>query len=223
MVNSKISYHFKECVKCHPEPLQSTPNHFCSQVILLPLPLSVPSPTRSNNHTCCKLTAAIYKLQPHPVRSMYCTCDLPCAFRLNVLWYTINIWTWSSPFFLLHPAPQLQNSNLLFVPQNANSHFTPQRKQIKLLMALIIINICSYRIWRKFTNRMIRIITVLNCLFNHFFHGRYFLSFFCLEFMLRTFLRTLVFIKLQVIPHVRKQYSYWPTWQNQIIYTLSCT
>jgi hypothetical protein len=46
----------------------------------------------------------------------------------------------------LHPVPQLQKPNLLFVPQDANSHFTPQRKQIKLLSALIIFNICSYQI-----------------------------------------------------------------------------
>jgi hypothetical protein len=148
MVNFKVCYHFKECVYCHPEPLQSTPNHFCSQIIILPFPLSAPSPKRSTNHTCYKLNATIYIVQLHPLRSMYCTCDLPCAFSLNVLWHTINIWTWSSPSFLLHPAPQLQNPNLLFVPQDANSHFTPQTKQIKLLSALIVINICRYRIWR---------------------------------------------------------------------------
>jgi hypothetical protein len=56
----------------------------------------------------------------------------PLRLYLNNIWYTINILKWSSPPFLLHSAPQMQNPNLLFVPQNANSHFTPQTKQIKL-------------------------------------------------------------------------------------------
>ena len=41
MVNSKAAYHFKNYVKCHSEPLESTPSHFCSTIIFLPFP-SVP-------------------------------------------------------------------------------------------------------------------------------------------------------------------------------------
>jgi len=39
-----------------------------------------------------------------------------------------------------------QKPNLLFVPQDANSHFTPQTKHVKLLLALIIFNNCRYQI-----------------------------------------------------------------------------
>ena len=46
----------------YPEPLESTPNHSCSKIILLPFPFSARCPTRSTNHTCCnnKLVLTIF-------------------------------------------------------------------------------------------------------------------------------------------------------------------
>jgi len=110
LVNSKVYYHFDECLKYHLEVLEITPNHFSLKLFLIYFFPSTPGLANGILVTVITNSNSYPHYIPfelHPVLSIYCACELPCAFLLNIIWYIINIRTWYTPSFLLHPAPQL--------------------------------------------------------------------------------------------------------------------
>jgi len=73
-----------------------------------------------------------------------------------------------------------------------------------------------------FANQMIRNITVLKFLFNHFFTDGIFCHHSTKMIHSGPSVETSAFAKTQGVSNVRKKYSYWTTWQNRNIYRLSC-
>ena len=63
------------------------------------------------NSTIIINTTVWLPLNLHPLRSMYCTSDIPSDIHLNTIQYTINninLRMRRSPLSMVHPSPQLQ-------------------------------------------------------------------------------------------------------------------